>query len=567
VAGRSNPAPVGAPDPADPTRGGRASWVLGIADGPTAGAALVDEEGALAFAVDESALSRRAGQGGFPHRAVAAAAAERLARGGRIEAVAVADRTGLVLPRLLDRWVADRADGEGASAVDRLSDALVRLGSRLGEGVSERASRRILHRRLSDLSLGHLPFALVDHHDCHAWAAGAGADDALIVTMDASEDGVSGGVYRLERGEGPHPRLRRCRRVPAPHGPGALLEATARLLDVVPETVRHLATSGDRDRLREAFARALPLVDGLPRLDPSGVRALDGLRPEPAPDVAAAMQAHIEAVVIEVVRGALHDFGGRRLRLAGEVFANPWTVRAVTDWALTAGMQDVFVFPATRGAGLASGAALAGRVARGGPIRGLSDLRIGPLAWDESAPIPLRVPPLPLCIDPRPVRGALHSGESVARCLRRLEIGAAPQGARGLLLAGGDVARADILQDRLGLPRARRFQVLLRAGSAAELLGGWTPELALLTRYAAVTLPALPALRASAPAAVYPDGTVRARVLRPADDPTLHALLADVPGHVLLETPLALPGEPTACSLAEAATAAAAAGAALLWVG
>ena len=97
------------------------SWVLGICDGHGAGAALVDQAGRLQFAVSEERLTRLKQQGGFPVRSVAMALQERLSRGGRLDAVAVADRAG--------RWPFRRFDGlyrkarESAGPLDPLSRA------------------------------------------------------------------------------------------------------------------------------------------------------------------------------------------------------------------------------------------------------------------------------------------------------------------------------------------------------------------------------------------------------------------------------------------------------------
>lgn len=530
----------------------------------------MDGSGRLAFAVSEERLTRRAGQAGFPVRAIGLAMEERLARGGRLEAVAIADTTGRASLRFMDRWY--RTARPPAGPLDPAAQWAARwsrASARIWAGASERSSRRILQGRLNDLGLAGLPFALVDHHDSHAWSAAAGADDALVLTMDAYGDGVSAGIYRLERGLSPHPRLRRCRRVPAPHSPALLVAVVAQVLGFADGgKLPAWAADGDPARLRSVFAHALHLDDGIPRMrGPDALPQLAAsLSGEPAADVAAALQAHVQDIVIGMLRAAHRDFGGRALRLAGSLFSNVALNRAVTDAALGMGMESVFVFPAMDDEGLCAGAALAARVGRGGGLLGISDARVGPLAWDESAPVPVQSPALPITADGAAVRGALSSGEVVARCTRRMEFGPRALGSRCLFLRPDQPARAARLNEALGRDPRLPFGIVLPMEHADKLLH-WEPAHDPLTHYMTVSLPATDALRERAPLAVHRDGTALARVLRRSADPVLHDLLLQTEGHVLLNTSLNLHREPIACTLQDAVTTSAAAGAALLWVG
>lgn len=547
------------------------SWVLGICDGHDAGAALVDQDGRLAFAVSEERLSRRKHQPGFPARAIAAAMEERLSRGGRLDAVAVAERAGRWPFRRFDSWYRGTSSSHGPLRNrSRLAAAWQLAAARWFPGPSEAASRAVLKERLLELEI-RAPLVLLDHHDCHAWSAAAGGADALVVTMDAFGDGVAGGIYRLE-GDAERPRLRRCRRIPAPHGAAIVYGATTQLLgfDEGDEgKVVARAAHGDPDRLRPIFASVLEVRDGLPHLrgrDPL-LRLARALQDESAEDIAAALQAHIEDVVAQVIGGAHHDFGGRQLRLAGGLFANVTLNRRLADDALAAGLTDVFVFPAMGDAGLCAGAALMQRAALGGPARGIEDARIGPLAWDESAPIPMRVPPVPIEVDRDKAREALLAGGIVARCTRRTEFGPRALCARSLLFVPDDPVRGRHLNANLQRDWMMPFGPVLPVEEAPRLLDGWGPGVAPLTRYMTVALPATKALQQVAPAAVHLDGTARAQVVSHEDDPALHDLLMSLPDKVLVNTSLNLHGEPIACTLEQAAATAARAGAELLWVG
>jgi len=548
------------------------SWVLGICDGHGAGAALVDQAGRLQFAVSEERLTRLKMQGGFPARSVAMALQERLSRGGRLDAVAVADRAGRWPFRRFDGWY--RKARESAGPLDPLSRAAggwSRAAARWFAGPSEAASRRLLEQKLVNLGIRE-PLVLLDHHDCHAWSAAAGGDDALVITMDTFGDGVSGGIYRLEGGLSSAPRLRRCRRIPAPHGAAVVFAAVTQLLGFEQGDqgkVVARAAHGDPERLKGTFGGVLDMRDGLPHLvgrDPL-TRLLGRLRDEPAEDVAAALQAHVEDLTLQVIQQARHNFGGRQLRLAGGLFSNVALNRRIALDALEAGMSDVFVFPAMGDGGLCAGAAFAQRVALGGPLAGLDDARIGPLAWDESAPVPMRVPPLPITADQDAARNALLRGEIVARCSRRMEFGRRALCARSFLFMPDDPARGRHFNANLGRDWMMPFGTVLPAEEAPLMLEGWGDGLAPMTRFMTVALTATPKLARRAPGAVHVDGTGRAQVVTESDDPTLHSLLMAMPGRVLVNTSLKLHREPIVCTLEQAAATAARAGAAILWVG
>ena len=548
------------------------SWILGICDGHDAGAALVDQDGRLQFAVSEERLTRRKHQAGFPVRAVQAALEERVARGGRLDAVAIADKAGRWPFRRLDSWYREAKGSRGPlHASSRVAAAWSRGAARWFAGPSERASRGILTERLLSLGIRE-PLSLLDHHDCHAWSAAAGGHDALVVTMDAFGDGVSGGIYRLEGGRSATPQLRRCRRIPAPHGAAIVYGAVTQLLgfDEGDEgKVVARAAHGDPERLKGAFGGALEVRDGLPHLvgrDPLN-RLMIRLRDEPAEDVAAALQAHIEDVAVRVIRQARHNFGGKQLRLAGGLFANVALNRRIAEDALDAGMSDVFVFPAMGDAGLCAGAAFAQRVALGGPLAGIDDARIGPLAWDESAPMPMRVPPLPITDDADRARRALLEGGVVARCTRRTEFGPRALCARSFLFVPDDPVRGRHFNASLGRDWMMPFGPVLPVEEAPRLLDGWGDGVAPMTRYMTVAWPATTELKQRAPGAVHIDGTARAQVVSATDDPALHSLLMSLPQRVLVNTSLNLHGEPIVCSLEQAAATAARACAALLWVG
>ncbi len=107
------------------------------------------------------------------------------------------------------------------------------------------------------------------------------------------------------------------------------------------------------------------------------------------------------------------------------------------------------------------------------------------------------------------------------------------------------------------------FGPVMTDEAAIDLLPDWPGAVRSMTRHMTVALPASPALRQLAPAAVHRDGTARAQVVTPEQDPQLHALLRGMPGEVLINTSLNRHGEPIAATAADALAVARAAGARL----
>lgn len=523
-------------------------WILGVCDGHDAGAALVDPDGELVFAVSEERLTRVKHQAGFPALAVGAALASLRDAGGVLAQVAVAERAGRLPHRLLDRWYREPRGSRGPlSPSARLSAAWSnRIAPRVA-GLEVAASARLLRGRLRKLGLT-VPVRLLDHHLCHAWSAAAGGGDALVLTLDGFGDGLSGTLHRLEGGV-----LARREAWPAPGGPALLFGAVAQHLgyDEGDEgKVVARAAAGDPAPLRALLRDALVRDDLRPVLAMSPaafVRRLGAASPD---DVAAALQERSEALLVEIAAAALARHGGRELLLAGGLFANVAINRALAGLDV----DRVAVFGAMGDCGLCAGAAWAAHAARGGVPRGATSLRLGP---EPGSPVG---PPG----DPAAARDALAAGRPVVRCADRMEFGPRALGARSLLLSGRDVAAAAALNAALGRDPVMPFGPVMTAEAASDYLVGGGPKVAAMTRCMTVALPATARLRSVAPAAVHADGTARAQVLSRDEDPALHDLLSSLDEPVLINTSCNTHGEPIVCTARQAARVAEVVGATVI---
>ncbi|MEE2829971.1 MAG: carbamoyltransferase C-terminal domain-containing protein [Myxococcota bacterium] len=543
---------------------------LGICDGHDSGAALLDTEGRVVFAVSEERLSRRKRQPGFPALSVEAC----LARSPEIHRVAVAERAGRLPFRLLDPLY--RRSNPDVGTEGMLPRGLLRYSqaaARYLPGPESALAERILRRRLRGLGVD-APVILVDHHRCHARTAAAGRADSLVLTLDAFGDGLSGTLHRGDAQGG----LERVAALPAPLGPAHLFARTTRFLGFAEGDegkVVARAAAGNPALLREHFTRALSWDGRRFRSGLTSAAFLAGLADHRAHDIAAALQARTEELVAAILDKAIEHHGGSRLCLAGGLFANVAVNRVALEIAEARGLEEVFVFPAMGDAGLCVGAAMEALVLHGGSPAPLRDPRVGPRPAPLSESGSTTLPILHSLqgqdgemdsASRSAVVGALTTGRPVATCRGPLEFGPRALGGRSLLLSPDNEEHARQLNLSLGRDQAMPFGPVMTEEAAPDLLTGWSSCSRDLTALMTVALPATERLRRLAPAAVHKDGTARAQVLGRSFDPDLHAVLQQLPGQVCINTSLNLHGEPIVAGADQAARSARRAGAALLWL-
>jgi carbamoyltransferase len=518
--------------------------ILGLCDGHDAGAALV-EDGALVFAVSEERLSRQKNQCGFPTASIRAAL-EFAGGPGAIESVAVAEVAGRLPTRLFDARYRRGGDRGALGLRARALSATSRLVARHGPHLEPQLSAAVLDLRLRRLGV-RATTTLIDHHRCHARTAAMGIRDGLAITLDAFGDALSGTVSRVEGG-----RLSTVDSLPAPQSPALLFAQTTQLLgfgEGEEGKVVARAAHGDPAVLRGGFGKLLAL-DGQRFVGGGSMRDLRRMIAEnDAVDVAAALQAHVEGLVVAFVEEARRRHGGGELGLAGGLFAN-----VAVNRELVPGWERMFVFPAMGDAGLCAGAAWELAERTGQRLRPFEDARIGP----TPGPLPDGVATVE-SVDA--AAQELLEGEVLVRCSGRLEFGPRALGHRSLLLRADRPDRAALLNDQLGRDPMMPFGPVMTDEAAAELLDDWTPAVHPMTRWMTVALPASDRLRQLAPGAVHRDGTARAQVITPQDDPSLFALLQRLPGQLCINTSLNRHGEPIACTAVEAVSVARAVGA------
>lgn len=522
----------------------RGPVVLGLVDGlHDAGAALV-VDGVLVAAANEERFTRRKLQGGMPRRSIAAVLATAGVPAFEVTDVAVGGVATPTFPtRLLRPLQGLYAHSMGLCftrpwhPVDRLGDLVrYRLGwtratSHGARGRREgHAARAVLPRQLP-AGLRRARLHLVDHHMAHAesaWRTSTG-EDTLVVTADAHGDGRSMTLHAGRAGNG----LVRRFEAGADVSLGAFYAYVTALLGFAPGRhegkVLGLAASGDARRIERPFpfrwhAGALTHHG---RWGLRGMADLAPLREHAREDVAAWLQAGTEEVIVALVAEHLRASGSCRLALAGGVFAN---VALNGRLAALDGVESLHVFPHMGDGGLAAGAAL--HVSDAVP-RPLATACLGPdLATDDVRRAAGRARARGLLVerpgDPDAVlAAALQRGLPVVRVAGRLEFGPRALGHRSVLAPARDPRLPDRINEAFHRDRFMPFGPILRREDAATFLQH-EERAREATRFMTVALPATPALRHEAPAAVHVDGSARAQVVARDDDAELHRLLTRV---------------------------------------
>ena len=324
-------------------------YIIGVADGHDAGAALVDMKGTIHFAASEERFTRIKHQRGVPLH------------------------TLKHIKKYLQKL--DQEDAVKAIAIG----GIFRKEKRLKELV--KAISYYFPRR---------PIVFIDHHLCHAASAfyTSGFQDAVIITLDAAGDGLSGSIsvgkassittfqnfsyldsigdyfagITEALGYKPMSDEHKVASMAAYANGTNLLEEMKALIDYDPKSLtfrNHLGVIGHR-----ATKEILKRIKGL---DPF--------------EVAAAAQRWLETMVLRLIKDVLNTYPAKYLCFSGGVAGNVQLNMKIRNLAE---IEDMWVFPHMGDGGLCVGAALE-LVTRYNKIDGaqnryprLSNLYLGP---------------------------------------------------------------------------------------------------------------------------------------------------------------------------------------------
>jgi carbamoyltransferase len=545
---------------------------LGLIGHDAAAAVLVD--GSLVACAAEERFSRQkhglnlAGRTTLPRRAIRFCLAEAGLDWGDVDLVAhYCDFTSSAVSR--------RVESVGANLAPPERETLEREHA---AALAHRVSAQVVRAQLEEIAgrpIDSDRFVAVPHHLAHAAGAffSSGFDEALCLTLDGYGEEESA-TWSVGEASGITQRAS----VALPTSLGTVYQLITAYLGFRAFGDEYktmgLAAYGTPERHRATFETLVrPLEEGghsteaawRPDLYDWLVRHLGpvpsagGLCREGA-DIAAALQEALQLAVLHGLRHLRAELQVDRLCVAGGVGLNACLNGAILRSGL---VRRLFVQPAAADDGAALGAALwADRAHNGSGTRhtqgvdhpfwgpAVSDdeianalsLHDGAVAWERVEGIEARV------------ADALASGRIVGWLQGRMEMGPRALGARSILASPTSTALRDRLNETVkGREPFRPFAPSVTAAAADRYFE--IPDRT-AAPYMVVTYPVRAEVRPAIPGVVHVDGTARAQVVRPEDNPSYHEVLrafearTGVP--VLLNTSFNRAGEPIVCSARDA---------------
>ena len=423
------------------------------------------------------------------------------------------------------------------------------------------------------------PFHHVEHHAAHAASAfyPSGFEEAAVLTVDGAGERVTTLLGEMRPG-----RLVRHRQEIYPKSIGKCWEAVTDWLGFRPQSgegkVMGLAAWG-RPALRDRFRSVLrPDGGGSFHLElsyfdfPGGGNPLYGERftrefgPPRAPDgriephhedVAFALQAATEEVVLHLARHLLERTGLRRIVMAGGCALNPPANLLV---ATRAGFDEVFIQPAAGDNGACLGAALVvhHRAAGIAPRWTMRDAFLGPDIGDAGAEEAVRAAGL-AAERPADLEAAaadlLAAGKVIGWARGRMEYGPRALGHRSILADPRTAAMLERVNHRVKQREGfRPLAPVVRAEDQGQFVDEPVPS-----PYMLLTFPVKESARRRIPAVVHADGSARMQTVTEEQEPSLHRLLglfgerAGVP--CLMNTSFNRRGEPVVATAKDAVEA------------
>lgn len=517
--------------------------ILGITDGQTSGAAII-ENGRILAAVNEERLNRVKMTRGFPRASIeevlriTGTDAKALAGVG----VAQSDMELREDPAPWPGWFEAR-DGD-RDLHSRFFQVASRFGSlanrvpglKAGYYLLRQPAYRARRKRIPELLRNELgvqaPVQFFDHHFCHAASAyyTSPFDEALVLTMDGGGDGSCSHVYRARGGT-----LERVHRTDSYHSLGNFYAYVTVLCGF--RAKRHegkvtgLAAHGApiyKELLGEMISgEGGALVNRSGLLFHQAVGAIRDALPHDwdRADLAASIQAHTEELTRAYVGHWLRETGQRKLALAGGLFAN---VRVNEELLGLTDVDELFVHPGMSDEGLAVGSALAcwadrERAHGHTPLpTPLEHAYLGTEFPDNA--VQRAVEHSGLSFEPMGTEAAsriaseLAKGSVVARFAGPMEYGPRALGNRSILFRPDDPRANDWLNEMLKRTEFMPFAPSCLAEATDQLFtnaaGGRNTA-----RFMTTTFHCTPWMRERCPGVVHLDQTARPQLVRREDNP------------------------------------------------
>jgi len=525
--------------------------ILGITDGQTSGAAIIEGNRILA-AVNEERIVRIKLARGFPRQAIREVLALSGTDPAEIAGVAVAQVNMEIREEILPwpGWFEARDQDED------LHSAFFQFASRFG-GIAPRvpilrrayyslrspayAHRRRRIREILEKEYGIVaPVRFFHHHYAHATSAYYSSPfrEALVVTMDGGGDGHSSHIYGARDGElkllntadsydslgNYYAYITAICGFKAKRHEGKITGLAPRGSPVYKELLGSMIVADDghtRNTGRILFKQAMEQIR---RALPQGWKI---------EDLAASIQTVAEDVARSYVGHWVRQTGHRNLALAGGLFAN---VRINEEIHHLPGVEATFIHPGMSDEGLAVGAGLAYSAAMrrsgGEPYapNGLRDVYFGHEYGDSEIEAAIRrtgleAKHLPGRIE-ETVAEHLSTGKVVARFNGRMEYGPRALGNRSILYQPGDPSVNDWLNELL---RRTEFMPFAPASlvEATDRLYERAEGAMDAARFMTITFHCKPWMAERCAGVVHVDGTARPQIVSREENPSYYKIIEE----------------------------------------
>ena len=554
--------------------------VLGIADGLTSGAALL-ENGKILYAVNEERLIRAKMATGFPRESICKVLEDTRTRPEDIDAIAIAMVNDYFREKAVpfEGWfLRDQAPLKEAllSASSHMTRALgfspflqksyYKLKFQIGKA-RRKAIQELLRR---DWGLT-CTIKFIDHHFAHACSAyyTAGLDEATLITMDGAGDNASSHVYHVKHGQ-----FRKLWNVDSFNSIGNYYGYITHICGF--KAHRHegkitgLAGYGEpiyADTLRRFITyEGRSIVNKGQVFYWAAVRAIEKALPTSykREDLAASMQQLLEDVGCAYIRHWMDTTGCPDLALAGGVFANVKLNQRIQELD---NVRSVFIHPGMGDEGLAVGAAFAVSGEMGMKFgtkvasSKLADVYLGPDFSDceiERAVARAGLKGAYVRDIERQIAELLAKGHIVARFNGRMEYGPRALGNRSILSQATDPTVNDWLNKRLKRTEFMPFAPVTLEEFADQCYGNLNGA-----RYPAqfmtITVNCTNWMKEHCPAVVHVDGTARPQIIDERTNPSYYRIveeyrkLTGLP--TLINTSFNMHEEPIVCTPSDAVRA------------
>lgn len=529
--------------------------ILGITDGQTSGAAII-EDGRILAAINEERILRIKMARGFPHASINEVLKLSGTEAKDIGAVAVAQVNMELREEVTDwpGWFEARDEetdihsvffraaalfGDLAPKVPGLKKAYYALRA----PVFRHRRKRIKEILAQEYGIS-APLRFFNHHYAHAASAyySSPFSDALVVTMDGGGDGHSSHVYDVRSGVFKHiisidsydslgnyyAYVTAVCGFKAKRHEGKITGLAARGTPAYKDILSSMISYENgriKNKGRVLFNRAL---DTIRTALPSGWTR---------EDLAASIQEVSEDIARQYVHHWMKHTGHRNLAIAGGLFAN---VRINEELLCLDTTENLFVHPGMSDEGLAVGAALAyaGSLQRKSSKNhlptGLAHVYLGNDYNEKEISDAIRAAGLeplhfPGGIEPE-IASLLAQGKVVARYAGRMEYGPRALGNRSILYQPGDPSVNDWLNELLRRTEFMPFAPSCLYDAAQKLFvnsqGGENTA-----RFMTTTFHCTPWMRERCAGVVHVDDTARPQLVRKQDNPSFHRIIQEYEKH------------------------------------